>query len=601
MFRSILIIINALAPNQKSALWRLQVLVILMAIFEMIGIAAIMPLITLLNDITILEQDGIFANAYEYLNFSSHQNFILFCSLLVISLLIISSLLSMYTIWRLSVFATRVGAELSKALYSYYLNQTWLYHLSVSNADLLKKVSFETDRVTEGILMHAVKINAKGFFALIVMVSLVLLSPRVAFATATIFGFSYIMLYVFVRVRLHRNGTIISQLLADRFRLMNQGFGGIKEVLLYGRAKSFERKFAQASDQYAECQATNSILSQVPRYVIELVAFGGIILTLIYLFFQFNGSLVDALPLLSVYALAGLKLLPALQNIYQSVATIKSNLPAFASISEDLEKSVFINAADNSPEKNENLFEVSGTGIEFENVSFGYSLNGSSVIKNMSLKIPWRSRVGFVGASGAGKSTFIDIMLGLLEVQSGRILVNGRPLKGPVLRAWQNRIGFVPQTIYLSDASLLENIAFGIDEDQVDLEQIDRVLALAHLQDFVAGLEDGVHTNVGERGVKLSGGQRQRIGIARALYGDPEVLVFDEATSSLDGLTERKVIEAIEDLSKRKTIIIVAHRLNTVVQCDQIHLVEKGAIKSSGSFDSLMKSSSVFRKMVENS
>jgi HlyD family secretion protein len=335
-------------------------------------------------------------------------------------------------------------------------------------------------------------------------------------------------------------------------------------------------------------------LTQVPRYFMELIAFGSMIALLLYLIASHNGTLGIILPILSVYALASFKLLPAFQQIYGSLATLKASIPAFESIQQDLIDSTQIQRTTLKLGKSNLHLKQQ---ITFENVTFTYPGSREPVLKALNMSIPANSVVGIVGSSGAGKSTLIDILLSLIDPQQGHLKIDGVTVNGENRRSWQNTVGFVPQAIFLSEGTIAENVAFGIPENHIDLEKVQKALKLAHLTELVQGFEKGMNTTVGERGVQLSGGQRQRIGIARALYNEAKILVFDEATSSLDGITEKTIIDAIHDFSGKKTIIMIAHRIKTVQKCDQIFLVDKGQVVDQGTYQELMKKNEKFRNM----
>jgi len=306
-----------------------------------------------------------------------------------------------------------------------------------------------------------------------------------------------------------------------------------------------------------------------------------------------DGDLSKILPLLSVYALAGLKLLPATQQVYAQITTIKGALPAFYAIREDLYASD--DAVNNHSKVSDFSFPVDT--IRLDKIAFTYPNKQTTVLQGVSIEIPVNKVIGIVGASGSGKSTIIDILLGLFKPDSGSIFVDGISIKDKQIRSWQNHIGYVPQSIFLLDGTIAENIAFGVDTEKIDMEKIEQVVAMVHLKELVDELPDGVFSQIGERGVQLSGGQRQRIGIARALYYDADILVFDEATSALDGITEKLIMDAIHDFSGKKTIVMIAHRLKTIEKCDIIYLIDKGKVIDSGSYLELIERNQDFKKM----
>jgi HlyD family secretion protein len=331
----------------------------------------------------------------------------------------------------------------------------------------------------------------------------------------------------------------------------------------------------------------------------ELIAFGSMIGLVLLLIKLHQGDLGVVLPILAVYALAAFKLLPALQQIYTSLAQIKGNVAAFEEVKEDLKKSA--NNLKPVIKDKAHLQTALKDKINLKNIKFSYPGKSIPAVNAVSMTIPVNSVIGVVGSSGSGKSTLIDLLLGLLTPQSGQMYIDDTLITNENKRAWQNTLGFVPQSIFLSEGSIAENIAFGLPIAEIDLQKVNKALDLAHLTELVEQLPDGINTKVGERGVQLSGGQRQRIGIARALYNEADVLVFDEATSALDGITEKIVMDAIHEFSGRKTIIMIAHRLKTVQKCDIIYLMAQGEIIDSGTYEQLVENNPEFRKMAEHS
>ena len=355
-----------------------------------------------------------------------------------------------------------------------------------------------------------------------------------------------------------------------------------------GRDNDFISRFNKSGKTLAYSQGTNAALAQAPRYFVELLAFGSMIVLVLYLIASHNGNLGMILPILSVYAIGIIKLLPAFQQIYSSMAIIKANIPAFESIQQDLYDS--LHKESKSQEFEENFLNPK-QNISLENITFTYPKKEEPALNKLDMLIPANSVIGIVGPSGSGKSTLIDILLCLIEPQEGHLKIDDDIINDQNRRSWQNTIGFVAQTIFLSEVTVAENVAFGIPD------QVQKVLKLAHLSDFISTLDKDIHTKVGERGVQLSGGQRKRIGIARALYHKAEVLVFDEATSSLDGITEKMIMEAIHEFSGKKSIILIAHRLKTVKKCDKIFFIDKGRVADQGTYQELIENNEHFKNM----
>lgn len=597
MYKIIKELFSLLSARQRMQFYMLQILVVFMAIMEIAGVASIIPFMALVGNMSQLTGDTFIAQIYAASQIKSETQFLFLLGLLVMTMLFVATLISSYTIWKICMFSNKIGAEISDRLYSHYLKKDLLFHTSGSSAILTNKIAIDTIRVTSAILLPLMNLNAKCVLALLMVISIFIYNPYVALIIFLIFFLSYSVLFTIIRMRLLKNGKIITEVNEQRFRLMNEGFGGIKDVLLLGRDNDFIKRFKNTGISLAKSLGTNDALGSVPRYIMELVAFGSMISVVLYLIIYYENDLGIILPILSVYALAGVKLLPAFQSIYTCIARIRASTPAFESIREDLissEKTQLIS----STEKHIQL--IPKKEIVLEDVTFKYPNKSLSALKNLNISIPVNSIIGIVGPSGSGKSTLVDVLLGLLKPNYGNLKIDGITLNKKNLRSWQNTIGFVAQNIFLSEGSIAENVAFGIPKDEINFDQVNQALDLSHLNNLIENLDDGIHTKVGERGVQLSGGQRQRIGIARALYHSADVLIFDEATSSLDGISERMIMEAINDFSGKKTIIMIAHRLTTVQKCDRIFLLDNGEIVDSGTYDELIETNQQFKNMAKN-
>lgn len=599
MLKTIRELFSLLSAKQRKQFYILQVLVVIMAFVELLGIAAIAPFMALVGDSSLLEKPGIYSTVYQFSGFTNPMDFLFYVGVLVLLALACSTFISMFTIWRLTLFGTKFGVEIANRLYKHYMQQNWLFHAEGSSAQLTKQITNETMRVSNGIIQPIMQMNAKLVLVFFITITILLLNPFIAILGTVIFVIFYFILYSVVKNNLAKNGKKLSEIYTERFRLMNEGFGGIKDILLLNRHYDFVKRFQQAGSIMADAQSKTSAISQLPRYFIELIAFGAMIGMVLFLIKSRQGNLAEVLPLLAVYALAAFKLLPALQQIYFSVTQIKGNLAAFESIKKDLEmsqKNLKV-PLENSREP----FLLLNHKINLQDITFTYPGKLKPAIHNLNMIIPVNSTVGIVGSSGSGKSTTIDLLLGLLNPQQGSLYIDDTQITENNKQAWQQSLGFVPQSIYLSEGSIAENVAFGLPTKDIDLTQVYKALDLAHLTDLINQLPDGIHTKVGERGVQLSGGQRQRIGIARALYNEADVLIFDEATSALDGITEKIIMDAIHDFRGKKTIIMIAHRLKTVSQCDIIFMMEQGKVVDQGTYQKLIATNIRFREMAKHS
>ena len=594
MLKALIEFFSLLPPKQRKKFYVLQTLVVIMAFAEIVGIASIVPLMALAGDPSILERDNLLGMLYLKFNIGEPYDFIFYLGLIILTIILTTSCLSMYMTWHLSMFATHVGVEIGDRLYSYYLSQDWIFHTMGSSSDLTKKIASETSRITNEIMLPLMFLNARAVLAFFVILVMFIYNPIVLTIGMSIFGLSYIALFRILRKKIEKNSANISDMFLERFKLMNEGFGGIKEILLLGRGNDLKKRFINTGKKLAHSEGFIRASASIPRFFLEMLAFSSIIALVLYLIVDAQSNLGILLPILSVYALAGMKLLPAIQQIYFNVVTIKGGFSAYEAVREDL--------------RNINTFSVQKDDISqqvwskhneiiLKDVTFNYPGKTSPALKNVSLKIKPNTVVGFVGTSGSGKSTLIDVIIGLIKPQQGEVTIDGTPLAKQNLRTWQNKIGFVPQAIFLKEGSVAENVTFGIAQDLINYEQVKKALKLANLEEWVSKLENGVHTKVGERGVQLSGGQRQRLGIARALYYEVDVLVFDEGTSALDGISEKNIMDAIHSFTSQKTLIMIAHRLQTVQKCDKIFMIEKGQVVDSGTYQELIEKNKQFKEM----
>jgi ABC-type bacteriocin/lantibiotic exporter with double-glycine peptidase domain len=568
--------------EQRQALLLLAMMLVL-GVVEMAGIASIFPLIAVMSDPSLVESNPWLKLVYDRLGFTSLNAFFIFLSAIVFVVIVLRTLFTAVTSYGLLRYSQTRIHVLSVRLLSAYLHRPYAWFLDRHTADLSKSVLSEVEQVVNGCLKPSLQLVSQGIVAVMIVGLVVAVDPTVAMTALLSIGVAYGVVYAAIRNYLRKKGK--ERMIANRarFKIAQEVLGGVKEVKVGGLERGYLRRFGDASRQFAHVRTELNLARELPRHLLELIAIGGVLVVIVVLIIRSSGSLNSAMPVVALYAFAGLRLLPAIQTIYQSIVTLRFEAPALEALHGELMQDEKVPASKNGP-------RIHLTReITLDHLTFQYPNAERTALQDISLVIPAGSKVGFVGTTGAGKSTIVDVVLGLLEPQSGNLRVDGTDITAQNAGGWQRSVGYVPQHIFLTDESVAANIALGQRDDAIDMAAVERAARLARLHDFIVSeLPNGYQTMVGDRGVRLSGGQRQRIGIARALYHDPEVLLLDEATSALDNATEEAVMSAVNTIGGEKTIVMIAHRLNTLKECDIIYEMADGRIVSKGSYEEVL-------------
>jgi len=596
---------SLLSSKDKKWAFSVLIMIIFMAFFDVIGVASIAPFIAALsNPEIVLTNEYLYlihaSLGYEDQNIGSFEpdGFLFFLGLVVFSLLLFSVAFKAMTTYIYERFAAYQNFTLSKKLVKGYLTQDYPWFLNQHSSDIGKTVLSEVNVVITGSLLPLMKLISNLAVVIAMLLLVILLDPIIAIMTGLGIGSIYTVIYFLLRKLLGFIGEDRVKANEERFKIIQEGFGGIKEVKIYGLESMLIERFKSPAERFASHTATQHIAGQLPRFLLEVVAFGGMLLLVLVLMAK-NESLEQTLPILAVFAFAGYRLMPSMQQVFSQLTQIRFTRPALERLHNDIVS--LEESKNNLLLKNDALISERinlNKRILIEKVNFKYQGADSNALQDLSLEIPVGSLAGIVGGTGSGKTTTADLILGLLRPSSGRLVIDDTEITKENIGSWQRSIGYVPQNIYLIDDSFYANIGFGLADSDVNKEKVKAVSKIANLNDFIEKLPDRYETHIGERGVRLSGGQRQRIGIARALYYDPDVLIFDEATSALDNITERAVMEAINNLGNEKTIIIIAHRISTVKNCDQIFVLDNARLSGVGNYDDLYKTNSIFREMV---
>lgn len=577
----------------------LFVMILITGVMEALGVASIMPFLSVLSNPEAIQKSQYLFRVYQGLGFSSTDAFLFFLGIVVFGVVVFGLCLKALTHYALARFTHMRNYSLSSRLLQGYLSRPYAWFLNRHSADLGKSILSEVGQVINQALIPVTQLVAQAVIAFCLVVLLLVVDPLVALFAALLLGSGYTGIYLLLRKYLSRIGADRVQANKERFQIAQEALGGIKEVKAAGLEWGYFRSFLKPAHRFARHQAGNMIAGKIPRFILEAFAFGGILVVVLFLLAVRGGNLDQVLPTLGVFAFAGMRLLPAMQQVYQNAAKLRFGKPALdalyadmARLEDDALSAISLRAAGSEvplPLRSQ---------LDLKNISFTYSGATQPAIRNLTFTIPANTTVGMAGATGAGKTTAVDLIMGLLAPDQGELLVDGISITQENVRAWQRSIGYVPQHIFLADDTVAANIAFGVPQNKVDMAAVERAARTAELHEFViTELPNGYETTVGERGVRLSGGQRQRIGIARAMYHDPDVLILDEATSALDNLTEKAVMDAVHNLNKQKTIILIAHRLSTIKKSDQIFLLEHGQLIGQGTYSELLEASQAFRRM----
>jgi len=586
-----------LTPHERKRAGLLLIMILIMAILDMIGVASILPFMAVLTNPGLIEANNILNSIFQFskvFGIESNQQFLFALGICVFIVLLVSLVFKALTNYAQLRYLQMREYSISKRLIEGYLHQPYSWFLDHHSADLGKTILSEVAQVIGGGLRPYLELIAKGVVAIVLIILLILANPKLALIVSISIGGAYGLIFYFIRGFLNRIGKKRLESNQLRFMALNDAFGAIKEVKVGGLEQIYVKNFSDPGKIFALTRASSQVISKLPRFFLEAIAFGGIILIILYMMSQ-TGNFNNAIPILSLYVFAGYRLIPALQTIYSSITELTFISPSLDKLYEDIKNLRLLNKS-----QDQGVLSFNKT-IALKNVYYNYPNESRNALKDINLSIRAKSTVGLVGTTGSGKTTTVDIILGLLKTKKGSLEVDGKVITNQNTRSWQRSIGYVPQHIYLSDDTIAANIAFGVDPKDVNQANVEKAVKIANLHEFVMEeLPKQYQTTIGERGIRLSGGQRQRIGIARALYHNPQVLILDEATSALDNQTEKAVMDAVDNLSKNITIIMIAHRLSTVKKCDQIFLLEKGQLKAQGSFEELIKIDENFRVNANN-
>ena len=581
-----------LTRYEKRRAILLLCMILIVAFLEMIGVASIMPFMAVLTSPELIQTNPIINNLFNFskkFGVETNNQFLFALGISVFLLLVFSISFKALTNYASLRFTFMRQYSLGKRLIEGYLHQPFSWFLNRNSADLGKNIISEVGHIVNQALNPSLNLIQNILITLAILIILISVNLKIALIVGFTLALVYGIIFFFTRSLIFKIGKERLKASESLFISVSEAFGAIKEIKVSGSEKNFINRYSYPAKNLAKSQALLGLISTLPRFALEAIAFGGIILVILYFIAQ-SGSFNDIIPIIALYVFAGYRLMPAIQGIYRSAAQIRYAKPSLDSLYKDLK-----NLRSTISANSENRLQLK-KNISLKNIFYQYPNSKKLVLNDLNLNISASSKIGIVGATGSGKTTIVDIILGLLEFQKGRFEIDGKLIDKNNMRSWQNSIGYLPQNIFLSDDTVLANIAFGIEKNEINQKSVESAAKIASLHEFVVNeLPEKYQTYIGEKGIRLSGGQRQRIGIARALYHKPKLLILDEATSSLDNLTEQDVMDAVHNMGKDLTVIMIAHRLSTVKECDSIVVLEKGEIKHQGTFQELTKINDYFR------
>ena len=572
---------HQLSARRRYQISMLFVLMLVGGLAELFTIGAVFPLLAMLSGAGTAGQHSRMADIFAAVGIHPYHYSLLTLASVFTVIAVGAATIRILLAWSSQKLIFRIGYDLGVSLYDRMLHQPYSFHVNTNSGRIVADIS-NVQRLLSSMMLPLLQAVSAFTISLFILAALMMVNTKVALISFTGLGAFYVFVSIWSRPKLRRNALLIKDSMRDQFQTLHEGLGGIRDVLLDNAQPIYVGKFARMDARLRDAQAANALISVTPRFVID--AFGMIFLVGLALVMSSQGLIQASLPMLAILALGAQRLMPLLQAMYNGWTSVLGNHAILVSVVELLQRPV--------PSRFEGKREKGTLQIKRElrtsGLGFSYDPDTGYVLDDVNLVIPRGARVGLIGRTGSGKSTLTDLLMGLLQPTRGNILIDGVPLDEGNILAWQHQIAHVPQHIFLVDSSILENVAFGIPPRKIDRERVREACRLAQLDEFIESLPDGYDTVIGEWGTRLSGGQRQRVGIARALHKSASVLILDEATSALDDATEESVVEALDELRDKYTVMMIAHRLTTLRNCDTIYRLENGRIEEEGSFADLI-------------
>lgn len=596
MIKKIYTLLNSI---EKKQLLFLLIIMIIGALLDTMGVAVFFPFIALLKDPNIINNYPVPLTYLNDIGINGEAQIMIFFAISLIVFFIFKNLFITYMNYKQFNFTYKSQVNLAKRLYEKYIFNDYEFHINTNTSVLYRNLKENSFWIFSSILYPMIIIATEIFVILFLLTVLMLVSPKVT--TYVIVGFLTIgyLFYNSIKSKSKYYGELQQQSVKDMNKWINQGLYGIQDIKLHQNEAYFFKKFSKYSDRYAYNNVFQKTIDSIPKQLLETLLMVGIAIAVIFIVKSGN-NFMDLLPTITLFAFSAIRLMPSANRIMSALGNIKFYSSALDNIYEEFNNKTTENNFQRTDEQTQDKI-VFSKGIELHDIDYYYPNSNHKALNNLSLSINKGQFIGIAGPSGCGKSTLVNIMTGLLKPTSGAIKVDSIHIKQDTIQSWRQIIGYIPQSAYLLDDTIKNNIAFGLNPEEIDEDKIINVLESANLIQYIESLEKGIDTSIGEHGIKLSGGQKQRLGIARALYFDAEILIFDETTSALDTITEERIMNTIKQLKNNKTIIVIAHRLSTIKTADKIFFMENGSISNTGTFDSIYHSNAAFKQMVEKS
>lgn len=591
MKKAIIQLYYLLEKSEKRTLKLLFIMMIIGSLFEIVGIGAIPAFLGFLMNPEKISQYEIVNDVIKYFSIEGTDELLLWSCGFLVLIYFIKNLFLSFLYYKKSKFVYTIKKRLEIALFEKYLKAPYLFHLETNSSNLIRNVTQEIPHVIVNFLLPILQVVLDLILLIVIIATLIYANPSITLVVGSSIGLLSLLFLSVVKKKLKRYGKMALDHRTLLLKHLNQAIGAIKEIKIIANESFFMKKFSFSAEKNAVAMRFRQTTSLLPKPFLELMMVVGLVAITFVLFSQ--GQTTDVIiPTIALYGIALIRLLPVISTMITNYTSIRYNYVSVEPVYDHL-----MNIITTKKIENKNNVDYKNYEMNIDDLWFQYPNTSKRVLENVSFRIKKGEVIGFVGYTGSGKTTLVDMLLGLLPSDSDSISLQNKKYKS-IAEIFNGRVGYIPQTIFLIDDTIKNNIAFGVDEDKINEHILQHVIELAQLKEFIGELESGVETIIGERGVRISGGQRQRIGIARALYFQPEILIMDEATSSLDNQTEKFFIDAIQSLRRNMTILIIAHRLTTIEYCDRIYFISDGKIIAEGDYDQLLSTSKEFRQLV---